>query len=261
MRASAVNFTVKGERVAASFHLPSGSGKFPAVLLCHGLTGDRVEDHFIFVKLSRALARKGIASLRFDFRGSGESEGAFSRMTIPEEIIDARAALKVLLRMPKVDRNRIGVLGLSMGAVVASNLSACRKDVKSLVLWSPVSKPSVLFKAVLRSTRPAGAGLRAWGTFLFGEKFFKDRRSMDPVKALTGCRRPFPALIINGTLDKAVPPSEVNRYVHGLKESRHPLKHILIPGADHTFSSLRTEQLAISSTVSWFLFTLAGGKR
>src|SRR2546426_5960176 len=50
----------------------------PGVVLFHGFTGDRMESHWLFVKCSRALALAGIASLRFDFYGSGESEGEFS---------------------------------------------------------------------------------------------------------------------------------------------------------------------------------------
>jgi len=256
-----VSFTVKGSRIAATFHRPRGRGRFPAVLLCHGLTGSRGEDHFIFVKLSRQLARKGIGSLRFDFRGSGESEGDFSRMTIPGEILDARAALAALLRMPGVDRKRIGVLGLSMGAIVASNISDCESRVKSLALWSPVSRPSVLFRDVRKNAKRTGRGLWAAGPHLFGAGFFRNRRGIDPVRALVNCRRPFPVFILNGTFDSTVPPSEVNRYFFGLKESRHPTKHVLIPGADHTFGSHETEQLAVRSTVSWFLYTLIGIKR
>ena len=57
----------------------------PGVVLFHGFTGDRMESHWLFVKCSRALARAGIASLRFDFYGSGESEGEFSEVTLQGE--------------------------------------------------------------------------------------------------------------------------------------------------------------------------------
>ena len=70
-------FSNEGQQIAGTVHIPDGPGPFPGVLLCHGFTGQRIEAHFIFVKMSRALEQAGIASLRFDFRGSGESEGRF----------------------------------------------------------------------------------------------------------------------------------------------------------------------------------------
>ena len=47
----------------------------------------------MFVKCSRALAQVGVASLRFDFYGSGESDGEFRQMTLRGEIADGRALL------------------------------------------------------------------------------------------------------------------------------------------------------------------------
>src|SRR5215831_11612603 len=65
----------------------------PGVVFFHGFTGDRMESHWIFVKCARALARHGIASLRFDFYGSGESDGEFSEVTLPGEVSDAETAV------------------------------------------------------------------------------------------------------------------------------------------------------------------------
>lgn len=57
-------------------HVPGdANGKLPIVCIYHGFTGNKMEPHFIFIKLSRLLEKKGIASVRFDFGGSGEGDG------------------------------------------------------------------------------------------------------------------------------------------------------------------------------------------
>ena len=121
-------------------------------MMCHGFTGNRIEAHFIFVKAARALAQAGIAAFRFDFRGSGESGGRFEDMTVPGEIADARTAVQVLARQPRMDRARIGILGLSLGGMVAANTAAREPAVRSLALWCATANPTSMFQR-----------LRSWG--------------------------------------------------------------------------------------------------
>ena len=128
------NLTLRG-----MLHIPdNASGKVPVVCIFHWFTGTKVEPHFIFVKLSRRLEKAGIASLRFDFGGSGESDGDFEDMTILTELEDAKAILDYAKSLPFADAERIGVVGLSMGGTVASLLAGDRKeDVAALCLWAP----------------------------------------------------------------------------------------------------------------------------
>ena len=118
------NLTLRG-----MLHIPDNApGKVPVVCIFHGFTGTKVEPHFIFVKLSRRLEKTGIASLRFDFGGSGESDGDFEDMTILTELDDAKAILDYAKSLPFADAERIGVVGLSMGGTVASLLAGDRKE-------------------------------------------------------------------------------------------------------------------------------------
>ncbi|MBD3293779.1 MAG: alpha/beta hydrolase, partial [Armatimonadia bacterium] len=73
-------FEVDGHRIAASIHIPDTTPA-PGVVMCHGFTGQRMEAHFLFVKAGRAMCEAGLNVLRFDFRGSGESDGRFRDMT------------------------------------------------------------------------------------------------------------------------------------------------------------------------------------
>ena len=114
-----VVFYNQGQQLNGILHSPTGfDAPCPAIAFFHGFTGTKVEPHRIFVKTARELASIGFYVLRFDFRGSGDSAGDFSEMTISGEISDAIKSIDVLTAMQGVDPERIGILGLSMGGCV-----------------------------------------------------------------------------------------------------------------------------------------------
>src|SRR6202789_1742476 len=103
-------FESKGQQVVGMLHLPEGRGRFPAALLLHGYTGTKVEQHRMLVKISRTRAEHGIASLRFDFRGSGDSAGDFEDMTIRSEVADSLEAIKFLARHKQINSRRLALI-------------------------------------------------------------------------------------------------------------------------------------------------------
>lgn len=90
----------------------------PIVIVCHGFGGNR--DRGTTCMVAQQLSDKGIASIRFDFNGHGESEGRFEDMTVLNEIEDAKCIYQYASSLPWVDTNRIAILGASQGGVVAS---------------------------------------------------------------------------------------------------------------------------------------------
>ena len=66
MNETPITFSNHGQQLVGMLHLPDGPGPHPAVIFYHGFTGDRVENHVIFVKMARRLAAAGHAALRFD---------------------------------------------------------------------------------------------------------------------------------------------------------------------------------------------------
>ncbi len=234
-------------------HVPdSTAGPHPAVLMMHGFTGHRMESHLLFVKTARALAEAGFVALRFDFRGSGESEGRFQDVTVEGEVSDALAVLDWLAARPEVDPQRIALLGLSMGGCVASLVAGQDNRVKALVLWAAVADPFALFAQLEKSTPlPPPLGVQPDGTvdlggFLMGMDFVRtlpDVRPLDVVQQYSG-----PALIVHGSQDPTVPPRHAEMYKEVLGD-RSQL--VWIEGADHTFSAHVWEQQVISITRDW----------
>lgn len=250
-------FENKGELIAGTLHLPDGRSRCPGVLLLHGFAGQKAEANFIFVELSRHLASAGVASLRFDFRGCGESRGAFENMSPLEELSDSTAALHELKSVSRVDSRRIGVVGLSMGGLVAALLAAREPSVRSLVLWSAVSRLKELMETML----PEGAmetiekeGRFDIGGLYLGKAFLDSLDHLDPAAALA--KTEAPVLIIHGTADETVPYDHSDD-LHAAAASRGVrTDRLRVEGANHVFSLVSWRRSVIEATTDFLKGTL-----
>ena len=108
--------------------------KYPLVILMHGFNANK--DMFLLRVLSDELEKKGIASVRFDFNGHGESDGNFEDMTILNELEDARKVYEYISTKPQVIS--VSLAGHSQGGLVASMLAGelGDKKIKTLVLMA-----------------------------------------------------------------------------------------------------------------------------
>jgi hypothetical protein len=86
-----------------------------------------------FRLLADALTREGVAALRYDDRGVGESTGTFSTAMVSDFASDAEAAIDFLLTREEIDPTQIGVLGHSEGGLVAAMLGARNDDLDFII--------------------------------------------------------------------------------------------------------------------------------
>ena len=249
-----VQFEVQGQRIYGMLHLPDvaakNSGtKVPAVAMCHGFTGNRIEAHRLFVKAARYFAANGFAVLRFDFRGSGESEGDFEQVTVSDEIADALAALAFVRRQSVVDENRIGLIGLSLGGCVAACAAARDRRVKALVLWAAVADLREVFTTRWGDTIKAqmqAQGFWDMGGWKISKAFYEDALRIDPLREIASYDGA--ALVVHGTNDAAVPVDHAHRYHAALRCTKR--LHLVI-GADHTFARTDWEAEVFAETLNW----------
>ena len=253
-----VVFECKGQQLVGMLHLPEGRTRVPAVLLLHGFGGTKSEAHRMFVKLSRALASHGLGSLRFDYRGCGDSAGNFEDLTIRSQVLDAGEALKYLVHHKRVNARRLALVGLSLGGAIAAHVVAHEPTrFKSLTLWAPVADGGDILDEF--STPAAVASLvqtgitEHWGN-LVGVEFIRQFAEMKPVREVAKSKSP--VLIIHGADDQTVPVAHADLYERALQTGKRPVKKVIIAGADHTFSKLVWEQRLISETVEWVLGTV-----
>ncbi len=239
-----------GERIAAGIHVPEVTPA-PGLVLCHGFTGHRIEAHFLFVKAARAFCEAGWNVLRFDFRGSGESDGRFRDMTIGSEIEDALTALRALRAEPTVDAERVGLLGLSLGGLVAACAAGRDGDVRALVLWSAVAEMAELVRERWQMPTDEGQfdprGYYEHGAHEIGAGFLLDCARIKPLEEIAG--HAGPVLVVHGTNDQAVPLDHAHHYMAAIPSGDARLR--AIEDADHTFSTVALEHEVIGLTRGW----------
>lgn len=129
--------SLAGITLAGTLTYPKEGSKFPAAILISG-SGPQNRDeelmgHRPFLVLSDYLTRQGIAVLRYDDRGTAESEGNYSTASIQDFATDALAALSYLKSRSDIDSKKIGLIGHSEGGLIAFLLAADHTDVSYIV--------------------------------------------------------------------------------------------------------------------------------
>ena len=137
MRQSAVSFKVKGLSFEGVVAQPDAGGTgLPGVVICHPhpLHGGNMDNNVVLA-VSFALAERGFVTLRFNFRGVGNSEGQHTKGELEQQ--EALGALELLKAWPGVDGKRIGLAGYSFGASVVLGNPELHKKAKAFALISP----------------------------------------------------------------------------------------------------------------------------
>lgn len=250
----------EGQKIFGIFHRPCTKGPFPAVLMCHGLAGHKTGKYRLYVLLAERLSKLGIASLRIDFRGSGDSEGSFSEMTLASEVSDAIIALDYLRNRPDVDNVRIGMFGRSVGGMVALMTAQKAGPVKSLATWAPLfdgdqwASQWDLLHAPEVSEEYRTEMMKVNGQ-VPSVKFFKElfaTNMADHLKDLTTT----PLLHIHGEQDIVVTTQHAERYLKAREGLNGKNKFIRLPKSDHDFSHTKEQLVALEETSNWFSKTL-----
>ena len=130
--------TTENISLVGTLSLPQKGGTFPAVILITG-SGQQNRDsellgHKPFLVIADYLTRNGIAVLRYDDRGAGDSEGDFDSSTSANFANDARAAIEYLRTRKEINAKEIGIIGHSEGGMIAPMIAAKDKNIAFLVL-------------------------------------------------------------------------------------------------------------------------------
>ncbi len=252
----------EGQQIFGMLHRPLHvNGKTPAVLICHGFAGNKLGRYRLYVSLGERLAKAGIAALRIDYRGSGESEGDFTDMTVDGEVSDTLKALNYLREDSQIDAERIGLLGNSFGGAIA--ILAAHKDrhIKSLALLAALfhSQPwqrqweKMLAGAVDESVRKEMS--RMLDGNAPGPGFYKSFFQLDLEKEVRALHAT-PLLHIHSEKDDRVGIEQADHYQRCREGAQSETHWIRLQKCDHDFSSSEERNLIIEETAKWFVKTL-----
>jgi len=129
-----------GVKLVGTLTLPSDKGVFPAVLLINGSgpqdRDETIYSHRPFLVIADYLTRRGIAVLRVDDRGVGESTGDFSQATSEDFASDVLAGVEYLKTCKEIDPKKIGLIGHSEGGIIAPMVAVQSPDVAFIVMMA-----------------------------------------------------------------------------------------------------------------------------
>lgn len=253
------DFSFNGLTLRATIHAPAPSS--PTAVLVHGFANNRLETGSSFVHLSRLLERHGIASVRFDLSGHGESDGDFFDVTITGEIAETTAVVREVRMLPFADPERIALVGMSMGGVVAGIVAASEPGIAALCLWSPAAVAPFEIGTGYLKGRDIGAQLAALGYFdadghRMSPALVEDITKLDVYGRSAAYRGP--VHIVHGDGDEIVPVEYGRRY---LDHYAGNATLDVIEGADHGYGTVPHRTRLHQSTLTFLQHHLLGVRR
>lgn len=229
----------------------SADAPVACVVILHGFCDERNELNFVHRELAERLEEHNIGSFRFDFNGSGESEGRFEDMTISSEIEDAQNALAYVQQLDWVDPKRIGLHGLSLGGCVAG-MTAGRNPqaIVALSLWCPAAdlplnlREHKLIGMDVSDVEEKGymdvEGLKC------GVEFYRDAIQLDPYAE--AANYPGPVNLVHGSEDITAS-CDCSRTYKDIFKDRASL--LIVEGAEHRFTTCEYRQARMDSAVAF----------
>ncbi len=251
----------ENQKIFGILHQPLHMKKVPAVIVCHGLGGSKSGGGRIYVKLAEGLAKKGIATLRIDFRGSGDSEGNFEDMTVETQVSDTLAALDFIQHHSGIDPKKIGFFGCSFGGAIALEAARQSQQATSIAVWAPLfdgeqwlerwqSMSSNSNLTEMDKYRLMSVGGSLPGVELYAQMF--KIRTDSTLKEL----HEVPFLHIYGEKDNVINSRHTEKYEKGRTEASAATRFVRYPQTDHDFSNPIEQKQALEETLNWFSKTL-----
>lgn len=231
MQTEKVFFKSEGQKLSGILHLSEKKNP-PCVIASHGLLSSKDSEKYIV--LGNRLSQEGIAMLRFDFRGIGESEGRMEDDTISRRIVDLGSAIDFIRTRQNLG-NRIGLLGSSLGGYVSLIRASMDKDIKAVGIWA-----TPFHLDDLKSNKGTE------GHPLPEETFFEDlpkHRLLPLLPKVSNC------MVIHGEKDELVPVDQAWEIFDGLGA---PKEIHIIEGADHRLTDPAHRSRAMELSVQWF---------
>ena len=217
------------------------------LLVCNPFAVESIFARRSLVSLARTAARHGMAVLRFDYVGTGDSEGAFEAAGIESRLTDLETAWRYLKGLPGL--TWCGVFGLRLGGTLAA-VAAARGRIRPdrVVLADPVTDLKVClnqafrtnvasqttsYRKVLRNRQALvsavleGEAVAVVGGFPLGKVFYEEASALDPAGEVKATE----AVLVTATVaEGADPPPEAARLLQAYEAAGTPAAFVATPG-------------------------------
>lgn len=242
--------TSEGKKLFGIFHYPkTRQEKCPLVLFLHGFAGNKIGRHRLYVQQAALLCRLGIGAVRFDARGCGDSEGELQDITLSGKLSDALCAYDYAASLPWVDKERIGLIGISLGGAIAVKLAARERAVSTLALWAPVALGKQWIEDWQRHFPEEAQKGHRKGFSAVCQEFLKEFRDLSVEDDVLATQN-IPLLHIQGEKDNNVLPSHAALYRKWRFDPISEDRFILLPHSEHDLTQDR--ETVLQETAEWF---------
>ena len=245
MEKQSVRLEVDGLGIAGMAFLPAGPGPHPVLCVSHGLpAGPPDPNDQGYQSLAERCCGEGFATMIFNFRGAGQSEG---NMDMLGWCRDLAAVVERSLSLPRVDPGRVNLLGFSAGAAVSVYVAAHDRRVTAVACSAcpakfrfPSTEKAQEFLAHLREiglVRDPGfpASVEDWMAGFSGASPLKWVEQVSPR----------PLLLLHGDRDEVVPLESAHSL---MQKAGEPKELQVIAGAGHR---LRRDPRAMDAALAW----------
>lgn len=230
------------------------------VILCHGLGATRDESRGLFIDLARKLFSSIIASVRFNFRGYGDSNIPSDELTLSGQKLDLISVCEAVeKRTPGVP---VAIVAASFSASAAVAVATEKgKALKCLALWNPVLDyertfvnpvtewgESIICKKCSDGSAPTPIHGHLPNKDFDMSSLLYEEMSKDQTMKKLSCL-PMPILIAHGLEDTKVPVKFTVNINNIREQSGYPTETMLLSNEDHGFRGSRN--LVINKTISW----------
>lgn len=234
-----------GAPLAARLELPAET-PIAFALFAHCFTCGK--DSSAAVRIARALAVRGIAVLRFDFTGLGQSGGDFANTNFSSNIADLAAAADFLRATYKAPELLIGHSLGGAAVIAAAHLIAEARAVVTLGAPSDASHVAHHFAAHADDIAAKGEADVSLGgrRFTVKQQFVDDLKDPRHAERIAGLRRAL--LVMHAPTDEVV---GIENAANIFLAAKHPKSFLALDGADHLLSRADDADYAASLIAAW----------
>ncbi len=235
-----------GHKLDARLEMPAGTVK-AYTICCHCFTCSK--DTLTTYRISKAMAEKGYATLRFDFTGLGGSEGEFSQTGFSSNIADVLAAIDYLREHHQPPTL---LLGHSLGGTAILEAAMQTDEVKAVATIASPSQPDHVLHhfghALTLLEQGTPSGIEVAGEYYdIDPEFIDDLRSYDMQDRLSKLEKPTLIFnIVNDALVNETNATELDAWIKG------DSKIITLENSDHLLSKKQDSDLVTQNIVDWF---------
>lgn len=247
MKKTIIKFNSDGHTLFGVFEKPENNNGI-LILLLHGLTNS-MKDCPLINEAAIVLHKKGFPTFRFDYFGSGKSEGEFKEKTFMILYRNTVDSFELLTK--KLGYKKIGIWGRSLGAILGATICD-DPHIFASVFISFTVHTHTSFSRFFDKNRSYSLPLKGTGKIkgetILPYQFYKDTSRIDQlqVKHLSKAKN---VLIVQGTTDKTVYDHAWAKEIYRLVKEKKKLEYI--EGADHAYKGY--EQTVINKGVNWFI--------